>query len=131
VVFTQFDHLLTIMQLSARIFGVLSALVVAVHADQYKLTWYNNYSCQGNPVSFCVGNSGCCSAPGGINSVYIEWDPAGEIIAELNWEINANAGCNSPVAYDTAWTAPGPGGTGCFNAHNAAVGSVLLGDPAS
>lgn len=70
----------------------------------------------------------------------------------VSWVINANSGCNSPVAYDTQFTAPGPGGTGCYNAHSqfyapsqpccytlrlikarcldAAVGSVLLGRPA-
>ncbi|KAF9458614.1 hypothetical protein BDZ94DRAFT_82435 [Collybia nuda] len=72
--------LLSGMKLSASLSIITLALANSAFAA-YKLTWYTNYGCQNNPVSYCAGLSGCCSAPAGINSVYIEWDDPSYVAA--------------------------------------------------
>ncbi|CCM05429.1 uncharacterized protein FIBRA_07646 [Fibroporia radiculosa] len=108
------------------VFIFASFAVTMVSAADYAAYFYPNYDCSGEATLDCVGDIGqCCNAPSGpnSNSVYIEYVGSGSF-GSLNWAISAVPGCSQIVQFDTQYTGSGPFGTGCYNAHDASVGSV-------
>lgn len=116
--------------------GFLS-IAAAQGTTTYNVYFYPNYDCSGSATDVCIVDpsqaADCCNRPdtgADSNSVLITYSGTAPV-AEINWSINANPGCDSPDSYDTKYTISGsPGGQGCFNAHDASVGSVLALRPA-